>query len=226
MRRFFTLSVLLILLLLPLFADSSIDTSPKRITAIKKGTDESGEYYVRILNVDELSADFGTEVEVEAEARGNWYPAFYWNVYGNIYGTVSIEFQFGPMYLNGTPSTDEEKRIDYYVRLEHIRTRIGNMYINETPSAGSITFKGHEFYYSDVCTITNPDSQTKIETNTVSVPVSYTLGGTVSPAYTGTVCDLWNRYGCAYVKLDIDADNPGKPDGKYSSVVTVVYITD
>ena len=224
MRRLFALLMIMILFLLPLLASSDSDTSPKRITAIKKGSDTVGEYYVRILNEDEASVDFGSEVEITADARGSWYPAFYWNVYGNVYGTVSIRFQFGPMYLNGTTQTDANKRIDYYVRLEHIRTRIGNLYINETPSEGSITYNGHEFHYSDVCSITNPTD--KIQTATTDVPVSYTLGGTVTPAYSGTVCDLWNRYGCAYVNLDIDSGNPGKPDGKYSSIVTIVYITN
>lgn len=216
-----TLFVLILFFsLFSLFALEGLNTlgqDSRVITAFKRRLDgqvPAQEVQFRLLDPNNIEYGDNYKINLPLNARNNEYTAFSWVLSGNIYHVVTINFTLKPMYLEGNASSNQI--IPYEVSLNHSQTRIGNTPIAVGAPSQSVSyftnnFTTNRYKYADNVTITGKKTVNNASVNmTVVYNMSthtkvYNSNGT-EISYSLSVCDYWNRYGSAVVKMQITQD--------------------
>lgn len=231
---------------LPLIAGDywTVDSDHKQITAFKRLKPEEGqaekEYLeIRIVNPNDKDVAYESEVSLSERSTEVEDIAFSYVLYGNLYRNLVVSFSFGPLcnrsgglLWNEEPKSSD-KVIPYDVRMEHTITRIGNTLIGTTDrtaenTAGQLpikyNYKGTEysFYYADSIAVGEEKSINRSSSN---IDIAYSMepnSYVVNYPSEATVCSYWNRYGTAYIKLNLPNS---ATDGVYLANVIVTITT-
>lgn len=241
MRKRPFLLIVLAFLCVGLFA-AEIDSVSKIITAYKRKVNEnipSGEARFRVLNSDMNEIVAGDTIALPINSRSSSYSAFSWVFSGNVFGEMTVEFTFDPMWYENDEETEEY--LPYSVSLKHSSSRIGNVTIrtNEVSQASGYNetgFSTYNFKYADKCTFDKTAANVTNESQTITATYNMQTftkvfnknGGDATATYPYSVCDHWNRYGAASVVIDINPDGSNKnqngpvyENGTYYANVTV-----
>ena len=250
-KRFTTL-FLFLSLCLSLFANDywTVDSVHKQVTAFKRlATDPSvpadQEFNVRIINANDATISYESEVVLPEEARGDVeYNSFRFVLYGNIYGSIQVTFYYGPMVKGGLNNWSPDASVSnsvfvipYEIEMVHSSTRMGNTLIGTTKrtaqtTAGQLPIQYnycntiYDFFYADSVSVT---SGVSVERQTRSISFTYNLKtNTYVEGYPSSakVCSYWNRYGSATMSLGVTNDMlAGAYDGTYYANVSVYIET-
>ncbi len=237
MKKTILLAFLFLFLVHAVFAGETrvLDSETRVISAYKHSTAASEQIPVTTIRlIDSNNVEFeASEILVTPlDARGIDYPAFSWVLGGNIYGSVSLSFSFGPMWLDGDANTG--RSIPYTMTLSHISSKVGNTTLacNKASVSVPISFLGYEFNYADSFTYPNTVS---VNTSAGTAAVTYNLNTSYTTVkkngtaanYPYTVCNYWNRMGLATIFLKINENgvptgsSTALPDGIYYSTVVI-----
>lgn len=238
MRKAAAISLILLLSVSLLFSEDKrvLDSETRVISAYKLGASAETQVQVltlRMMDTNNTEFEESEIISTPLEARDSDYSVFYWVLGGNVYNSVSLTFNFGPMWLNGLANSG--KYIPYTMTLSHISSKVGNSVLacNKAAVSLPVSFLGYDFNYADSVSYPNSVSvsgSAQSATVTYDMSTSYTTvkkdGNVVSYPY--DVCSYWNRMGQAIIHLNINGNavpegsNIQLPDGMYYSNVVIL----
>lgn len=233
-------SVLFFLVLLPavLFAVNVVSSGTKEVSAYKRSYTETipdSVYVVRVIDSDSIEVSDDVVINVPESSRRADFQAFAWIVSGNIYGTVTVDLTFSPMYWE--KDTEKGMIIPYDVSLTHISSRVGNTmipvgrYPTDSAIAMNNSFTDYDYNYCDDISFyegavpipstaisdysCSTASKVRVSSSSKTITVKYDItkytkiyeNGSEIASYPYQVCDYWNRKGNAYVNLAITDDS-------------------
>ncbi len=248
MKRIVFFLFLSILIVIPAFSETTEEVT-RILTAYKEqqaaGENPPLQLLFSLVNSSEKTINANEEVFIPQEFRQLEYNAFSWILSGNIYGSVKLSFSFATM-VNVDGATSGTTTIPYKVRMVHEGTKIGNTTISsykkqltdaekvnlksgsyiEFPYIANNTSYTYNMYYADYYIIPN---QISVTTASADFDVEYNFSkNTVvecdtegAPAFSDSnpICNYWNRYGKAYVYLNIPSTPTGYAGGNYAANV-------
>lgn len=248
-----TLFVILILAIFSflLFADpeySNIGSDEKIITAYKRAATtgnvpSASELSLRILDSNNREIIDSDYIEMPLNSRNSDYDTFSWVFSGYAYGQIKLKFTFYPMYWEEVAGNEY---IPYDVTASHTQSRIGNTTIAVNRVSGATSkiqseFSTHSFLYADSATtdpasgtisVTNQNKSITFTYNMSTYTKVYNSSGTQINNYSYNVCNYWNRYGQASVKMKITSEgkkvgtSTNFSDGSYYANVVAEIITN
>lgn len=246
---------LLLILLLPLWADNSYvlyqDPSVKIITAYKNaltaGTPPALTASIRLLDTNQEEFHTNDILALPATTRNTEYNAFSWVISGNALNDVYLRFRFGQLCLNGETTNISTQYIPYEVKLVYGTSRVGNSVLkvntqstSSNPVVNTFTIPNYRFFYADKVTgaysdIASASVAASVLQSEAQVSVTYNMktntkiqdanGNDKKNQYTLNVCDYWNRTGYVFLKLLITHDGTWASDASIPLVDGLYYAT-